>query len=199
MEKPSPDSESRRIFIELINFWQGHQDDLVAREVFQAWNHSRQIPAGRANLNSYLLVDTEQCKTDWRLFVLARVQKCLSSVCVYMHACARGWRLMQHLGVFLNLSPLSVLTFKAHLILCVCMFCLHECMYVDCVHVWCPLRSEDGCWCHWNWTSGWSWATMLILRIEPGFSARATTAHNHSAEQISPPSILYFLKRCLIF
>lgn len=49
----------------------------------------------------------------------------------------------------------------------------------------------------WKWSYEWSLAAIRVLRIEPGTSARATSAHNHKAISLAPlrkcPECLSFL------
>jgi hypothetical protein len=60
------------------------------------------------------------------------------------------------------------------------MTALPACMYVHHVHVRCPQRPEK-CQMPWNCSYKWLWATMWMLRIESGYSARIASALSHWA------------------
>ena len=42
-----------------------------------------------------------------------------------------------------------------------------------------PMEDSRGCWIPWTWSYIWLWATMWVLRTEPGSSERAASTLKH--------------------
>ena len=81
------------------------------------------------------------------------------------------------------LSGCEVFLFK----ICWLLFCVYGVFFCVCVCticVQCPQKPER----HqspWNWSYRCLWATMWVLTIEPGFSARAASDFNSRASSIA--------------
>jgi hypothetical protein len=65
-----------------------------------------------------------------------------------------------------------------------CFACLSE------HHVCCLVRLEvrRGCWIRWSWRYRWLCASVWVLAIEPGSSARITSVVRFWAVAVSPDS-----------
>ena len=64
--------------------------------------------------------------------------------------------------------------FNLYFVLCVCVFCLHACMYVCILHAWLvPLKARR-CQIPYNWSYRWLWASTWCRKLNRGSSIRAT-------------------------
>ena len=82
--------------------------------------------------------------------------------------------------VFFFLLVLGVGAFKK-LYMYSCFAWTYVCVPHECLV---PTEVRRGLQIPWNWSYGWVWATVWVLKTESGSSARATSALNHWA--ISP-------------
>lgn len=74
--------------------------------------------------------------------------------------------------------------------------CLHICV-CNCLHVWCPLRPEEGVdRITWNWNCRSSWDSVWVLETDPRSSARAVSANYCQIPLLLLP--LYFKLNCSV-